>query len=598
MSHAPCQPTSLASRLRLMKLEPRMLFDGAAVAEAVAADTSHDAATAHETEQTAPTPVATAAPATDVTPPGAYGPDVAAELSYFAADGLPPEFQEAAAEASRSILDFARQASDETWYALFNGGGDAADPAWTARLDALRADLLAGNVVLAVQAIDASAMPDAVAAFTASGPDGGMTIFVNTAWTRLLDTPDLARTLVEEFGHAIDYRLNEGRDTPGDEGETFAAEVLGWSEDATRVALENDRRVIEWNGASYVVETATFAFVNAYAVTNLPLSKEQSSVTFDSAAPLGTAVVDDQDFNSKYFSGNDVSAVGLDIGGQLYYGWISRPIKSGGVVRGFYFWTDVNFTDWAKAQADGNQDGDGNPADNQGFVLVVDQAWFDAQGAGSITVGTSSDRVDTAINKEIDKVLENPPPPLVTAGADIADGSNGSVEGVDGDPGVNASGNVLTNDSSLNAGALTVTQISGSGNSASAVSGGTPGSVSGKYGTLTIDANGDYSYVVNNANPTVDALNEGGTLNDVFTYTVTDSKGVAVSATLTVAIQGANDSPNANPDANVAKNHLATNDPGFNATGNVLTNDTDVDSSRADMYVDTDSLLVTGAVDA
>ncbi|MDR2839303.1 MAG: VCBS domain-containing protein [Azonexus sp.] len=616
MSRIQRQPDSLASRLRLMKLEPRMLFDGAAVAVAVDAAHSVDSAdSADKTAQTAPpapveTPVETAPSASEqsAAPVSADAADTA--IAYFDVSQLPPEFQDAAALASQNILDFAKTATNEQWYALFNGG-EASDAAWTARLDALRSSLLDGGLVITVAAIDASAMPDAVAAFTANGPDGGMTIFINTAWTNLLGTQDIARALTEEFGHALDYQLNGDHDTPGDEGEAFAAQVLDWAETSSalqRIATENDQRTIEWNGQSYAIETAVYTFVNSYEVLisdTVFAVKELNSASFDGGDPLGVATIDDSNFNSKYFSGNDVSAIGLNIGGTMYYGWISRPIKSGGITRGFYFWTDTDFTNLAIAQADGNTDGDSNATDNQAFILVVDQAWFDQQIAsgnnGIVAVGTSSNRVDAAINAEIDKQAANPPPPLVTTGADTADGANGSVaavEGVDGNVGVNASGNVLTNDATANPGAmLAVTQISANG-SDSAVSSGTPGVIAGKYGTLTIDASGHYTYAVNNTNPTVDALNAGGALNDVFTYTVTDSKGVTASTTLTIVIKGANDSPTANPDYNSAKIHLSSNDPGYNASGNVLINDADVDNTLTDKYVDLGSLVVTGVVDA
>jgi VCBS repeat-containing protein len=49
------------------------------------------------------------------------------------------------------------------------------------------------------------------------------------------------------------------------------------------------------------------------------------------------------------------------------------------------------------------------------------------------------------------------------------------------------------------------------------------GSGVGTYGTLTVNANGTYSYAVNAA--AVNALQAGATPSDTFTATVTDSKG-------------------------------------------------------------------------
>jgi VCBS repeat-containing protein len=78
----------------------------------------------------------------------------------------------------------------------------------------------------------------------------------------------------------------------------------------------------------------------------------------------------------------------------------------------------------------------------------------------------------------------------------------------------------------------------------------------GDYGTLTIGADGSYTYTVDNNKPAVQALNVNGTLTDVFTYTVQDASGASSSATITVTVKGANDAPvvaNAIVDADAAE---------------------------------------------
>ena len=58
------------------------------------------------------------------------------------------------------------------------------------------------------------------------------------------------------------------------------------------------------------------------------------------------------------------------------------------------------------------------------------------------------------------------------------------------------------------------------------------------------NADGSYTYTVDQANATVQALNVGSTaLSDVFTYTVKDAAGLTSSTTLTVSVHGANDAP-------------------------------------------------------
>ena len=86
-----------------------------------------------------------------------------------------------------------------------------------------------------------------------------------------------------------------------------------------------------------------------------------------------------------------------------------------------------------------------------------------------------------------------------------------------GDP--SAAGNVLTNDLDVDSGdTKTVVAVNGE-----ATNVGQP--LVGTYGTLTLLANGSWSYALNNADPDTDALAQGQTANDVFTYTMADASG-------------------------------------------------------------------------
>ncbi|TXH87488.1 MAG: type I secretion C-terminal target domain-containing protein, partial [Rhodoferax sp.] len=137
--------------------------------------------------------------------------------------------------------------------------------------------------------------------------------------------------------------------------------------------------------------------------------------------------------------------------------------------------------------------------------------------------------------------------------------------------GTNPTGNVLTNDTDVDVGdTKTVAAVSGT------AAGTVGGSTSGNYGTLSLNADGTYTYTVNNNLAAVQALRTtANTLTDTFTYTVRDAAGLTSSASLTVTIQGANDAPIATVDTgSVAENATLTTTA---ATG-VLSNDTDVDS--------------------
>ena len=91
-----------------------------------------------------------------------------------------------------------------------------------------------------------------------------------------------------------------------------------------------------------------------------------------------------------------------------------------------------------------------------------------------------------------------------------------------------------------------------------------------------MNGDGSYTYVVDNADPAVDALRlSTDTLTDTFSYQVQDAAGATSSASLTITIHGSNDAPVANADVGSADEAGVA--AGSNATGNVLTNDTDVD---------------------
>ena len=65
--------------------------------------------------------------------------------------------------------------------------------------------------------------------------------------------------------------------------------------------------------------------------------------------------------------------------------------------------------------------------------------------------------------------------------------------------------------------------------------------LAGQYGELTLDADGSYSYELDNGNPLVDALKDGETLTEVFTYRISDGEGGEDTATLTITINGRTD---------------------------------------------------------
>lgn len=137
---------------------------------------------------------------------------------------------------------------------------------------------------------------------------------------------------------------------------------------------------------------------------------------------------------------------------------------------------------------------------------------------------------------------------IVITGVNDAPVAVADTNSISEDSGVAATGNVLPNDTDIDHGALL--NVSGvvAGTATSAPSGNLGSGVAGSFGTLTLNADGSYSYALDNTNPAVQALAAGATTTDTFTYAVTDDQGATSFTTLTITIHGLNDAPVAAPD--------------------------------------------------
>ncbi|WP_454674132.1 VCBS domain-containing protein [Achromobacter pestifer] len=184
-----------------------------------------------------------------------------------------------------------------------------------------------------------------------------------------------------------------------------------------------------------------------------------------------------------------------------------------------------------------------------------------------------------------------------------AQGDTGSAlekGGTDNDTGGSAAtGAVLLNDSDVDLGdTRSVTLVrpllsTGAGplvNVPAASTSDNGGVSTGRYGTLTLGADGTYRYVLDDANPQVQALNAGQTLTEVFQYAVTDAGGLNAVATITITINGANDNPVARD--NVADGYTAKVDT---ATGTVTGTPR---NPQGNVILDERDTTTTGVVDS
>ncbi len=220
------------------------------------------------------------------------------------------------------------------------------------------------------------------------------------------------------------------------------------------------------------------------------------------------------------------------------------------------------------------------PAANGSGTSYANFTFQVRDNGGTASGGISLDPTPNTITFNVTPVNDAPVAISDTATATEAGGSN------NGTAGINPSGNVLTNDTDVDAGdTKTVTSVfNAAANStgtpaAGSTSGSSPATVNGQYGSLAIGADGSYIYTVDNSNATVQALRlSSNTLTETFTYTVRDAVGAASTSTLTVTVQGANDVPTAVNDFNIVTGTAAAL-PSKVISGNILTNDTDVDGN-------------------
>ena len=106
--------------------------------------------------------------------------------------------------------------------------------------------------------------------------------------------------------------------------------------------------------------------------------------------------------------------------------------------------------------------------------------------------------------------------------------------GIAGQP--TATGNVLTNDTDVDAGDTKIVT--------------TTGTLTGTYGSLVLNADGTYTYTLDDTKPATQALAQGQQVNEAFSYTIRDAGGLTSSSTLTIGITGSADNvpPVANND--------------------------------------------------
>ncbi|MDC0967998.1 VCBS domain-containing protein [Alphaproteobacteria bacterium] len=211
---------------------------------------------------------------------------------------------------------------------------------------------------------------------------------------------------------------------------------------------------------------------------------------------------------------------------------------------------------------------------NGSYTYVADQTAADALDAGDTAIDyfnytvTSGSQTDTAVLAITVTGINDAPVAANDTGSvnegetlTVSNGSSDIVEDNDSD----------ADDSST----LTVTAIRIGGSEGSGTAGSVGSALTGTYGTLTLNANGSYSYVADQ--DAANILDAGDSVTDVFNYTVSDGTDTD-TATLTITVTGVDDDITAVNDTD-AVNEDATISRSVGDSQELDSDDTDPDDS-------------------
>jgi Ca2+-binding RTX toxin-like protein len=116
---------------------------------------------------------------------------------------------------------------------------------------------------IAIDLRSGTEMEGAIGAYALVGLNGHEIIDINADWINAgnLSLEQLTAVVLEEYGHALDARLNPGLESVGDEGELFANLLLGdelSAEERAAITEEDDSATLSIDGVQVAVEAATF----------------------------------------------------------------------------------------------------------------------------------------------------------------------------------------------------------------------------------------------------------------------------------------------------------------------------------------------------
>ena len=237
---------------------------------------------------------------------------------------LPNEIKlvEATALATQKLITFAN--SEEFFSVITQRFGPVKTDAnlWEQAVFKLKETMTQSGLGIRLEVLPDLVMNGALGAYTMGAGDGLETIYLNAEWLdHVVSIDDLVAVQIEEIGHAIDHRLNGLIDSPGDEGQAFSNDLLPQSHPVLLDGAEDDHAILIMNGISIDVECAAptlSASANLTYVENSASIAANPSITVtDADGLLKTATITVSSFQvgdnlsfTPVTSGNPVNRTG------------------------------------------------------------------------------------------------------------------------------------------------------------------------------------------------------------------------------------------------------------------------------------------------
>ena len=199
-------------------------------------------------------------------------------------DGLPvlsaaaaSLWDQALTQASAYLAELLTRADRDTLLNEVFGRAGTEATTFEANKQALLEAIGTTGLKIAIDLRSDTEMEGAIGAYAQVGPNGNEQIYINADWINAgnLSLEQLTAVVLEEYGHALDVRLNPGLESAGDEGELFANLLLGnelGAEERAAITAEDDSATLAIDGAQVSVEQAAIVITSTNTSTNLGLN--------------------------------------------------------------------------------------------------------------------------------------------------------------------------------------------------------------------------------------------------------------------------------------------------------------------------------------